>query len=248
MLNVINGNVDAREIYNYLEVKSRFNGWVTEALNFIDAKEGKDFCRKNGKSTGGRPSIEYDLTIDCAKEICLTQRSDKSKELRRWLISLSNKHDAGLAFTSDQIESLIDLSKAMTLISIQENVEKKHFEVFNNKYSWHKYRADLLGYSTNDIIDAMMRVNKKHKSTRNSLITLDADELIRVGVVDFMIALGKTQEYALNVGELCKTMSKKMELANIIWDDTKPNPLNINHREVNKVKSDFIDAKSRLIN
>lgn len=86
-----NNMVDAREIYNYIEVKSRFNGWVTESLEFIGAKEGNDFCRKNGKSTGGRPSIEYDVTVDCAKELCLTQRSEKSKQLRLWLISLSNK-------------------------------------------------------------------------------------------------------------------------------------------------------------
>lgn len=246
MLNIINGNVDAREVYNFIGVKARFNDWFKNSIDFIDAKSGKDFYQKNSKSTGGRPTIEYDLTIDCAKEICLVQRSEKSKELRRWLIDLSNKHDKGLAFTAEQITALIDLSKSMILVSIQKEVQNKHFELYNKPKSWHQYRANLLGYSTQSLIEAMKAVNKKYKSQRDSLVKLDGNELIRTGVIDFMIALGKTEEYAVNVGDLCKTMSEKMELTDVIWDDTKPNPLGLKTREVKKARALF--EQSKLIN
>ena len=247
MLNINENNkVDAREIYDFIGVKSRFNDWFKKSIDFIGAKEGKDFYQKNSKSTGGRPKLEYDVTIECAKELCLTQRTDKSKELRLWLISLSNQHDTGLAFTAQQIEALMDLSKAMTLISIQKEVEKKHYGIYNDKYTWYQYRAALLGYGTNDVIEAMKKVNKKHHSMRTSLIQLDANELIRVGVIDFMVAMGKTEEYAINTGNLCKSMAEKMKLGNIIWDDTKENPLKINQSEISDRQNNYNNVKKLM--
>ncbi len=241
-----NKRVDAREIYDFIEVKSRFNDWFKNSVEFISAKEGEDFYKKNSKSTGGRPSIEYDVTVDCAKELCLTQRSEKSKQLRLWLISLSNKHDSGLAFTVPQIEALMDLSRAITLVSIQKDVEKKHYMLYNNTYTWHKHRAEILGYSKDDVIEAMCKINKKYNSMRESLVKLDANELIRVGAIDFMMAMGKTQEYATNVGNLCKSMASRMELGNIIWDDTKDNPLGINKHEIDERKACYSSAKKML--
>ena len=247
MLNIDGNNkVDAREIYNFIGVKSRFNDWFKNSIDFIDGKEGKDFYQKNSKSTGGRPTIEYDVSIECAKELCLIQRNEKSKKLRLWLISLSTQHVTGLAFTVPQIEALIDLSRAMTLVSIQKEVEKKHFAIYNDKYTWYHYRATLLGYSTNDVIEAMQKVNKKHHSIRASLVQFDANELIRTGVIDFMVALGKTKEYATNAGNLCKSMASKMKLGNIIWDDTKANPLKINESEILEAQNNFNQAKTML--
>lgn len=247
MLQINESNkVDAREMYEFIGVKSRFNDWFKNSIEFIGAIEGRDFNQKFSKSTGGRPSIEYDVSISCAKELCLTQRTEKSKKLRRWLISLSEQHDTGLAFTAPQIEALMDLSKAMTLISIQKNVEKKHFAIYNDKYSWHKYRAALLGYDTKDVIKAMQQVNKKYRTMRTSLIKLDAVELIRVGVIDFMKAMGKSDEYATNVGGLCKSMASKMELGNIIWDDTIDNPLKINQAEVTERQTLYTGVQKML--
>jgi hypothetical protein len=177
----------------------------------------------------------------------LLEKNDKGKELRRWLIGLGNQHDTGLAFSAIQIESLIDLSKAMTLISIQKDVERKHFDLFNNKYEWHNYRASLLGFDTNDLIEAMRKVNKKHKSMRASLIVLDSPELIRIGIIDLMIAMGKTIEYAANVGNLCKSMANRMEFGNIIWDDTKKNPLGLNQSSVDERKNMYSSATQKLI-
>jgi len=53
--------------------------------------EGTDFSSILGKTTGdrgGRPSIDYTLTIDMAKQICMIQRSDKGKMCRQYFIDL----------------------------------------------------------------------------------------------------------------------------------------------------------------
>jgi len=47
---------------------------------------GRDFNTYLGESNGGRPSKEFALTIDCAKEISMRQRTNKGKEARLYFI------------------------------------------------------------------------------------------------------------------------------------------------------------------
>lgn len=238
--------VSARDLHRELGVKRKFANWIVESTERAELKADSDFITIMLQSTGGRPSIEYQLTRDSALTITMMSGGKFANSLRKKVIELYNQSETGLSFTSEQIDSLMDLSRAMTLISIQKEVEKKHFALYNDKYSWYKYRASLLGYNTNDVINAMKTVNKKHNSIRSSLALLDANELIRVGVIDFMIAMGKTNEYAINVGNLCKSMSQKMKLGSIIWDDTKDNPLQINQLDVNERINEFDNVKKLL--
>lgn len=240
MLEINEGLIKGEEIHRVIESKTQnYSLWIRRAIDYADLKEDKDFFTKLLKSTGGRPKTELLFTVEAAKEICLLERNEKGKQIRRWLILLGNQHESGLSFTSEQILSLIELSKSMTLVSIQKEVEKKHFALYNDKYTWYKYRAELLGYSTDTLIKAMQEVNKKYKSIRKSLIQLDSCELIRTGVIDFMIALGKTKEYAINTGNLCKKMAEKMELGNQIWNDESPNPLKLNMSSIIEKKESF---------
>jgi anti-repressor protein len=54
-------------------------------------QEGRDFWSKMAKSTGGRPSMDYDMTISMAKEVCMIQRTPEGKQVRQYLIDLEDK-------------------------------------------------------------------------------------------------------------------------------------------------------------
>jgi phage anti-repressor protein len=239
--------VSARDLHENLGMKRQFTNWMSENIKRAMLEEGKDFNTIMLKSTGGRPSLDYQLTKDSALTIIVMSGGVNAKRMRDEVIRLYNMHDTGLAFSSDQVCALIDISKAMTLVSIQKEVERKHFDIYNDKYSWYQYRAALLGYNTDDVINAMKLINKQHKTIRISLIRLDANELVRVGVIDFFRAMGKTEEYSVNVGNLCKDIASKMELGNIIWDDTIDNPLKLNAHEVKARKQLFSKHNKPLI-
>ena len=238
--------ISAKQLYLELGIKRDYSTWIKQSIERAELEEIKDFTPFKGESTGGRPSVDYLLVRDAALTVIMMSGGQFASKLRKTIIELYNQHDTGLAFTAQQIEALMDLSKAMTLISIQREVEKKHFGIYNDKYTWYQYRAALLGYGTNDVIEAMRKVNKKHHSIRASLIQLDANELIRVGVIDFMVAMGKTEEYAINTGNLCKSMAEKMKLGNIIWDDTKENPLKINQSEIADRQNNYNSVKKLM--
>lgn len=238
--------ISAKELHSDLGIKKAFSTWIKQSIERAELEKEKDFTTFKEESTGGRPIIDYLLVRDAALTVIMMSGGEFASKLRKEVIELFNQHDAGLAFTAQQIEALMDLSKAMTLISIQKEVEKKHFGMYNDKYTWYQYRAALLGYGTNDVIEAMRKVNKKHHSMRASLIQLDANELIRVGVIDFMVAMGKTEEYAINTGNLCKSMAEKMKLGNIIWDDTKENPLKINQSEISDRHNNYNNVKKLM--
>lgn len=81
--------VSARELHEGLEIGTRFNDWFLRMVEY-GFSEGKDFYSKMSKTseTGGRPAIEYDITVDMAKQICMLQRTEKGRQYRQYLIDL----------------------------------------------------------------------------------------------------------------------------------------------------------------
>lgn len=82
--------ISARELHKRLKIETPFHKWFPRMCEY-GFSEGQDFWTKMSESTGGRPSTEYDITIDMAKEICMIQRTPEGKEVRQSLIELEKK-------------------------------------------------------------------------------------------------------------------------------------------------------------
>ncbi|MEN5306819.1 antA/AntB antirepressor family protein [Chryseobacterium cucumeris] len=85
-----NGNnaVSARELHKFLEVKDKFTDWIKRMLEygFVENTDYQGLSDFSEKPKGGRPSIDYALSIDCAKEISMIQRTEKGKQARQYFI------------------------------------------------------------------------------------------------------------------------------------------------------------------
>lgn len=80
--------VDGRTLWNELKMKEAITQWLPRQLQLIEAVEEKDFFCSIKESTGGRPSVDYILTLDIAKEICMvtgvgSNTNKDTKELSR---------------------------------------------------------------------------------------------------------------------------------------------------------------------
>ena len=79
-------SVNARDIHNYLQVKTRFNDWINRAITKYDFKENIDFYSFLSK-TSGRPEKEYIVTMDMAKELAMLENNPKGRETRKYFIA-----------------------------------------------------------------------------------------------------------------------------------------------------------------
>lgn len=82
--------VSARELHEFLEIETHFKDWIIRMLDY-GFEENLDYIvslknEQNPNPLGGRPSKDYFLTIETAKEISMLQRTEKGKEARRYFI------------------------------------------------------------------------------------------------------------------------------------------------------------------
>ena len=85
--------VSARELHKFLEVETRFNDWISRMMNygFVENVDYQVLLKNEYNLSGGRPSTDYALTLDTAKEISMIQRSDKGKQARQYFIECEKK-------------------------------------------------------------------------------------------------------------------------------------------------------------
>lgn len=79
--------VSAKDLHEQLNIETPFKKWIDRMCDY-GFEESKDFWTKMSKSTGGRPSTEYNLSVDMAKQICMIQRSPEGKQIRQYFLDL----------------------------------------------------------------------------------------------------------------------------------------------------------------
>lgn len=82
---------DARDLHSFLAVGRDFSTWVKDRIEQYGFAEGEDFSPVLGKSTGGRPGMEYHLTLDMAKELAMVENNDQGRQVRRYFIAMERQ-------------------------------------------------------------------------------------------------------------------------------------------------------------
>lgn len=98
-----NPTVLARDLYDALEVGTPYSMWFPRMCEYGFTR-GNDYMEVSNKNVknpqGGRPTIDHQITLSMAKELCMLQRSEKGKEFRQYFIAVEeawNKPDAVMA-------------------------------------------------------------------------------------------------------------------------------------------------------
>ena len=172
--------------------------WLTDFYNFKGEirkpVELKDYSKRNLELSKRK---DFYLSIELAKLITLNAESSVKQQYAKWLMSIDLNEDKVESFSKDQIIAAMELTKAMGLISCQKSVEQHHLQAYEatygQPYRWWEYRANLLGYSVEELKSKMKQVGKnyKGKSILQMLMVVDKYEIIRMAVIDLFLALGK---------------------------------------------------------
>ncbi|AMC94245.1 hypothetical protein AOC36_09690 [Erysipelothrix larvae] len=86
--------VSARELHFFLEIGTQFKDWFPRMIEygFVGGEDfnplKKEQVRTEGNREVKREIQDYQLTIDCAKQISMLQRNDKGMQARKYFIEV----------------------------------------------------------------------------------------------------------------------------------------------------------------
>ena len=79
--------VNGRDLHDALQIKTAYKDWFPRMCEY-GFFEGTDFCSFLSESSGGRPAVNHQLTIDMAKQLCMIQRTDIGRKFRHYFIQV----------------------------------------------------------------------------------------------------------------------------------------------------------------
>lgn len=120
--------VSARELYEFLEVKTEFSKWCTRMFEY-GFEEDKDYSLVKIGERSAHNKTDYALTLDTSKEIAMLQRSDKGKQARQYFLECERamKQAAPVAISiEDALIQQLQVTKAIRIE--QEQLRAKQIE------------------------------------------------------------------------------------------------------------------------
>lgn len=108
--------LSARELHEFLEIQTRFNVWFPRMIEY-GFNENVDYRRVSQKCAtlgGMQEKVDYEISIDMAKEIAMIQRNEKGRQARQYFIEVEKKWNSpeyvmnrALEISRQQVERLM---------------------------------------------------------------------------------------------------------------------------------------------
>lgn len=90
-----NNTVSARELHEFLKIETRFDIWFNrmKEYGFVEKVDYEKIVSEVHvqKRTRTYEQVDYEITLDMAKEISMLQRSEKGKQARTYFINCEKK-------------------------------------------------------------------------------------------------------------------------------------------------------------
>ena len=133
--------VNARDLHIFLESKQQFADWIKNRIRqygFIENQDYQVFHNLMNNPNGGRPTTEFALSIDMAKELSMVEGNEKGKEARRYFIACEKRLNP-LSTPSYQIsdpikraEAWIEEEKKRQQLALENGMLKPKAEYFDH--------------------------------------------------------------------------------------------------------------------
>lgn len=101
--------VNGRDLYSYAGYEDdKFTQWIKRKLERVMADEDEGFFTKMGETSkvGGRPTIEYHLTLDTAKDIMMTEKGNLGKITRDYFKAMETMMKSRQSWNDDRYQTI----------------------------------------------------------------------------------------------------------------------------------------------
>lgn len=162
-------SVNARDIHEYLEVKTPFSMWIDRAIKRYVFKEDTDFTTHtfvNGKAT----QTDFIVTISMAKELAMLENNEKGRKTRRYFIAYEEKAKEIISNQSKDIQLLQGMLNTLSKMDSRVATTESKIDYLENKspiiYNQIKTLEDLRKSKTKQLVgyDPQDEVSKQNYS------------------------------------------------------------------------------------
>ena len=127
---------NARDLHAFLGVRRVFGTWITDRISEYSFTENDDFLvftdfGKNPK--GGRPRVEYHLSLDMAKELAMVERTDKGRQIRRYFIECERQAKGVISATITPAQQ----SELQAIVADKSSGNSKHRAMMWSRFNRH---------------------------------------------------------------------------------------------------------------
>lgn len=127
--------VSGRELHEALEVKSKYADWFKNMCSY-GFTENVDFTAFSKNLENGGRTIEHAITIPMAKEICMLQRTEKGKEIRRYFIAVEEQWNSPDAIMARALQlsnaKLKQLQIEVSTLTVENQIMKPKADYFDD--------------------------------------------------------------------------------------------------------------------
>lgn len=132
--------VSARELHAGLEIGTDFRKWFPRMAEygFTENVDWKRVYQKCPTLGGNQNMVDYQISVDMAKQICMIQRSEKGRLYRQYFIDLEkawNTPEQIFARALKMADREIEKLKSSNAILLEDNKRMKPKEIFADAVS-----------------------------------------------------------------------------------------------------------------
>jgi len=119
--------VNARDLWEFLESKTRFNDWIANRVRDFGFLEDQDFVTVTENLVSGGCRKEYHVSLDMAKELSMVERNEKGKQARKYFIECEKRmKECSLVSRDSKLDAAIFM---LTELQIETKNEIKALRV-----------------------------------------------------------------------------------------------------------------------
>jgi len=176
-----NGSVvNARELHEFLESKREFATWIKQRIeqySFIENQDYTSFDKFVKREIGSSTRIEYALTLDMAKELCMIENNNRGKKARVYFIEMekiAKKHQISLPTRKELAQMVIDaenevekknayIEQTKPLVRYAEAVQKADDAILLRQLAKHICNRGRIKVGQNKLFEWMRKNNYLNK-------------------------------------------------------------------------------------
>jgi len=127
--------INARELHKELKNKRKFSDWIKQRIEQYEFVENTDFFKRHNFVTVGnlsRPQIDYYITVDMGKELCMIENNEIGRNIRRYFIEAEKRY-RNIINSSNSTNQLINIMQNAIDYMKENNIRVDNLELGLNE-------------------------------------------------------------------------------------------------------------------